>query len=59
MAWPFLVMFTERIFREDRAIVELEQAAFDAQGRDGNQEIFPVIVALRGLLRRCGAGGEL
>lgn len=59
VAWPFLVMFTERIFREDRAIVELEQAAFDAQGRDGNQEIFPVIVALRGLLRRCGASGEL
>jgi phenylpropionate dioxygenase-like ring-hydroxylating dioxygenase large terminal subunit len=58
VAWPLLVLFTERIFREDRAIVELEQAAFDAQGADGNQEIFPVILALRALLRRCGAGGE-
>jgi hypothetical protein len=59
LAWPLLALFTERILREDRAIVALEQAALDAQGADGNQEIFPVIVALRALLRRCGAGGAV
>ena len=31
-AWPLLVWFTERIFREDREIVEMEQAAHDAPG---------------------------
>ena len=40
-AWPVLVWFTERIFREDREIVEAEQAAHDAQGGDWNQEVFP------------------
>jgi len=53
-AWPLLVMFTERIFREDREIVELEQAAHDAQGCDRNQEVFPVIRNLRRLLTECG-----
>ena len=55
LAWPALVLFTERIFREDRDIVELEQAAHDAQGEDRNQEVFPVIRDLRGLLTACGA----
>ena len=50
LAWPFLVFFTERIFAEDRAIVEMEQAAHDRQGRDHNQEVFPPILDLRGLL---------
>ncbi|WP_408877029.1 Rieske 2Fe-2S domain-containing protein [Gluconobacter wancherniae] len=54
MAWPFLITFTERIFREDRDIVELEQAAWNAQGGDRNQEVFPVINSLRRLLLRCG-----
>ncbi len=54
VAWPLLVMFTERIFREDREIVELEQAAFDEEGRDRNQEVFPVIRSLRSLLVACG-----
>lgn len=54
MLWPLLVLFTERIFREDRAIVEIEQAAHDAQGSDWNQEVFPAIRSLRALLRRCG-----
>jgi phenylpropionate dioxygenase-like ring-hydroxylating dioxygenase large terminal subunit len=54
LAWPVLVMFTERIFKEDRAIVEMEQAAHDQQGGDWNQEIFPLIQSLRALLRRCG-----
>ena len=54
VGWPFLVAFTERIFREDRHIVEAEQAAHDAQGANWNQEVFPVIRELTGLLGRCG-----
>ncbi len=53
-AWPLLVLFTEKIFREDREIVEMEQAAHDAQGEDRNQEVFPVIRNLRDLLMTCG-----
>ncbi len=53
--WPLLVWFTDRIFKEDRDVVELEQAAHDAQGSDWNQEVFPVIRTLRTLLRDCGA----
>jgi len=53
-AWPFLIAFTERIFREDREIVELEQAAWNEAGRDRNQEVFPVINNLRSLLAECG-----
>ncbi|MDQ7979631.1 aromatic ring-hydroxylating dioxygenase subunit alpha [Paraburkholderia sp. SARCC-3016] len=55
MAWPLLVWFTERIFAEDRWIVEREQEAHDAQGADWNHEVFPVINELRDLLRQCGA----
>ncbi len=33
-AWPLLVWFTERIFKEDRWIVEREQEAHDRQGAD-------------------------
>ncbi|AHI24462.1 Rieske (2Fe-2S) protein [Komagataeibacter xylinus] len=54
LAWPFLTAFTERIFREDREIVELEQNAWYEQGGDRNQEIFPVICNLRELLVECG-----
>lgn len=54
LGWPFLVRFTEAIFREDREIVEAEQAAHDAQGANWNQEVFPVIRELTGLLGRCG-----
>jgi phenylpropionate dioxygenase-like ring-hydroxylating dioxygenase large terminal subunit len=53
-AWPVLVWFTERIFTEDRWIVEEEQKAHDAQGADWNQEVFPAIRELRALLGRCG-----
>ena len=53
-AWPLLILFTERIFAEDRAIVELEQQAYDRQGADCNQEVFPPIQDLRQLLARCG-----
>ncbi len=41
--------------REDRDIVEMEQAAHDAQGGDWNQEVFPVIRDLRRLLAERGA----
>jgi phenylpropionate dioxygenase-like ring-hydroxylating dioxygenase large terminal subunit len=54
-AWPFVTMFTENIFKEDKEIVELEQAAHDAQGEDWNNEVFPPIKDLRALLSRCGA----
>jgi renierapurpurin 18,18'-hydroxylase len=54
LLWPFIVWFTEGIFREDRRIVELEQKAHDDQGADWNQEIFPVILDLRALLVRGG-----
>ena len=53
-AWPVLVWFTERIFTEDRAIVEQEQRAHDDQGADWNQEVFPAIRELRALLGRRG-----
>jgi renierapurpurin 18,18'-hydroxylase len=54
LAWPALVWFTERIFAEDREIVEMEQAAYDCQGADWNQEVFPPIRDLRTLLAANG-----
>ena len=53
-AWPVLIWFTERIFTEDRWIVEEEQRAHDAQGADWNHEVFPAVRELRALLGRCG-----
>lgn len=50
MLWPLIIWFTEGIFTEDRRIVEEEQKAFDLQGADRNQEIFPVIQSLRKIL---------
>lgn len=50
LLWPVISWFTEGIFEEDRVIVEKEQQAFDAQGADWNQEIFPVIQSLRSVL---------
>ena len=58
LAWPFITWFTENIFREDKHIVEQEQAAHDAQGADWNNEVFPAIRDLRGLLARCGAAAN-
>ncbi|MGQ0683444.1 Rieske 2Fe-2S domain-containing protein [Bradyrhizobium sp.] len=55
VAWPFLAWFTNRVFDEDREIVEMEQAAYNAQGGDWNQEVFPAIRELRELLLNCGA----
>ncbi len=58
LAWPVLAWFTDRVFAEDCAIVEMEQAAHDAQGADWNQEVFPPIRKLRELLRECGVGSR-
>jgi renierapurpurin 18,18'-hydroxylase len=58
LAWPFITWFTENIFREDKHIVEQEQAAHDAQGADWNNEVFPAIRDLRALLARCGVSGR-
>ncbi len=52
--WPFIVFFTEAIFKQDRDIVELEQKAHDEQGGDWNQEIFPIIRDVREVLIRQG-----
>jgi phenylpropionate dioxygenase-like ring-hydroxylating dioxygenase large terminal subunit len=54
MAWPFITMFTEKIFREDKEIMEMEQAAHNAQGWDWNNEVFPPVRDLREVLTRCG-----
>ncbi|BAI00879.1 ring-hydroxylating dioxygenase ferredoxin subunit (plasmid) [Acetobacter pasteurianus IFO 3283-22] len=54
LAWPLLIAFTERVFFEDREIVELEQRAWKDLGGDHNAEVFPVILALRQLLRARG-----
>jgi renierapurpurin 18,18'-hydroxylase len=54
VVWPFVTWFTENIFREDKEIVEFEQRAYDAQGADWNNEVFPPIRDLRGVLARCG-----
>ena len=56
--WPFVTWFTERIFAEDKDIVQYEQAAYDAQGGDWNNEIFPALQDLRGVLARCGQAPE-
>ena len=54
IAWPFIIWFTNGIFAEDRWVVEMEQDAFDEQGEDRNQEIFPVVQGVRDLLIRKG-----
>ena len=59
VAWPFVTWFTNRVFEEDREIVEMEQAAYDAQGSDWNQEVFPAINELRALLVKSGVSDQL
>jgi phenylpropionate dioxygenase-like ring-hydroxylating dioxygenase large terminal subunit len=58
IAWPFITIFTEKIFREDKEIMEMEQAAHNAQGSDWNNEVFPPIRDLREVLIRCGLVGN-
>lgn len=50
LAWPFIRRFTERVFAQDRMAVEAEQRAWDEQGGDRNQEVFPLILDLRRML---------
>jgi hypothetical protein len=54
LAWPALSWFTNRVFKEDCEIVEMEQLAYDGQGADWNQEVFPAIRELRRLLAANG-----
>ena len=54
LMWPLIHLFTEGIFRQDKRIVELEQRAHDAQGCCHNNEVFPPVLDLRGVLGRCG-----
>lgn len=54
LAWPFIRRFTERVFAEDRMAVEAEQRAWDEQGADWNQEVFPLIQDVREVLRNNG-----
>lgn len=54
LLWPFIIWFTNGIFAEDKWVVEMEQDAFNTQGADWNQEIFPVIQKVRSLLLRKG-----
>jgi len=54
LAWPFIRRFTERVFAEDRMAVEAEQRAWDEQGEDWNQEVFPLILDVRNVLRSNG-----
>ncbi|MFF8808262.1 Rieske 2Fe-2S domain-containing protein [Streptomyces omiyaensis] len=55
LAWPLIRRFTERVFAQDRMAVEAEQRAWDEQGGDWNQEVFPLILDVRKVLRANGA----
>jgi hypothetical protein len=57
LAWPFIMRFVNRIFDEDEEMVAMEQWAYDVQGGDWNQEVFPVIRELRELLAKSGVAG--
>jgi phenylpropionate dioxygenase-like ring-hydroxylating dioxygenase large terminal subunit len=54
LVWPVLRHFAASVFAEDRMAVEAEQRAYETQGGDWNQEIFPVIMDLRDLLLKQG-----
>ncbi|MFB6614858.1 Rieske 2Fe-2S domain-containing protein [Streptomyces sp. NPDC056367] len=54
LAWPLIRRFTERVFAQDRMAVEAEQRAWDEQGADLNQEVFPLILDVRKVLRANG-----
>ena len=56
--WPLIRRFAEAVFTEDRLAVEAEQQAYDRQQADCNQEINPVIIALREVLVRNGVPFE-
>ncbi|WP_370517886.1 Rieske 2Fe-2S domain-containing protein [Saccharibacter sp. 17.LH.SD] len=56
--WPALGVFTNRIFHEDKEIVEMEQKAWEELGGDHNVEVFPIVKKLRELLLRHGVPHE-
>jgi phenylpropionate dioxygenase-like ring-hydroxylating dioxygenase large terminal subunit len=58
LLWPVITLFTEGIFGQDRDIVEAEQRAYENQGEDLNNEVFPAIQALKALLARRGVPME-
>ena len=59
LLWPFIRRFAESVFTEDRMAVEAEQRAHDQQRSDWNQEVNPVILALRDVLMRNGVPLDL
>jgi renierapurpurin 18,18'-hydroxylase len=52
--WPLIRRFTERVFAEDRMAVEAEEQAWDDQAVDWNQEVLPLIIDVRAVLRTNG-----
>ena len=40
VAWPFIIWFTNGIFAEDKWICQLEQEAFDRQGKTRIRKYF-------------------
>jgi renierapurpurin 18,18'-hydroxylase len=54
LSWPFIRHFTERVFAEDQMAVEAEQRAWDEQGEDWNNEVFPLVIDVREVLRSNG-----
>lgn len=54
LLWPLMRYFTGVIFAEDKMIVEAEQTAYNLQGGDWNQEVFPVLLDVRELLTKKG-----
>lgn len=55
---PLIRHFTEAVFAQDRAAVEAKQRAWELQGGDRNQEIYPVIRELKDLFRRNGVPAD-
>ncbi|MFD5787283.1 Rieske 2Fe-2S domain-containing protein [Streptomyces sp. NPDC127037] len=54
LATPLIRRFTERVFAQDRMVVEAEQRAWGEQGEDRNHEVFTPILDLREVLRANG-----
>ncbi|MGB3511252.1 MAG: aromatic ring-hydroxylating dioxygenase subunit alpha, partial [Microcoleaceae cyanobacterium] len=54
LLWPLMRYFTQVIFTEDKWAVEMEQKAYNLQGEDWNQEVFPLMLDVRELLYKKG-----
>lgn len=55
---PVFEFFANGVYNEDKRILELEQAAFNELGHDGNQEVVPFLLELRRLLVACGSNAQ-